>query len=217
MTESSDRERSEIQRYPNRGTRDRETIRAILDDGRVCHVSFAVDGQPFVLPMAYGRDGDRLYLHGSSESRLQRRVSAEGVPCCVAVTHVDGLVLSRSAFDHSMNYRSVVIFGEATPVEGTEAKRSALQTVTEHLVPGRWEEVRPPNEKELSATSVLAVPVEEASAKVRSGPPKDPPKDLDLPHWAGVIPFELSAGAPVPDPDLRDGVEPGPSVTGFAP
>lgn len=215
MTEPSDR--SEIRRYPNRGTRDRETIHAILDDGRVCHVGFAVDGQPFVLPMAYGRDGDRILLHGSVKSRLQRHLSAEGMPCCVAVTHVDGLVLSRSAFDHSMNYRSVVVFGEATPVEGGEAKRSALKTVTEHLVPGRWEEVREPNAKELSATSVLAVPLEEATAKVRSGPPGDPAKDMDLPHWAGVIPLHPSAGEPVPDPELDEGIEPGDSVTGFTP
>lgn len=216
MTEPPDSDRAEVRRYPDRGSRDREIVDRILDDGYVCHVSFAVDGQPFVLPMAYGREEDRIYLHGSLKSRLQRRLS-DGVPCCVAVTRVDGLVLSRSAFDHSMNYRSVVLFGTAFPVEGPDRKREALKTVSEHLVPGRWEEVRPPSEKELSATSVLAVLIEEASAKVRSGPPKDPPKDLDLPHWAGVIPFELSAGEPVADPDLRDGIEPGPSVTGFTP
>jgi uncharacterized protein len=184
-------ERTRVKRIPDRGRYDRETIDAILDEGLVCHVGFEVDGQPYVIPTLYARAGDVVYLHGSSASRTLRQLSA-GVPVCVTVTLLDGLVLARSVFHHSMNYRSVVLFGTATPLEGGE-KESALHALVEHLAPGRWDEARQPTPTELKATSILALPIDEASAKVRSGPPKDEPEDEDLPVWAGVVPVHLAA------------------------
>jgi nitroimidazol reductase NimA-like FMN-containing flavoprotein (pyridoxamine 5'-phosphate oxidase superfamily) len=156
------------------------------------------DGQPFVIPVNYGRDGDRLVLHGSAASRLMRGMEA-GWPVCLTVTLLDGLVLARSAFHHSMNFRSVVLFGRATPVTDPEAKTSALRVISEHVIPGRWDEVRPPNARELAMTAVLEVPIDEASAKIRTGPPKDDPEDLTLPVWAGVLPLETIPGEPVKD------------------
>jgi hypothetical protein len=184
-------ERTRVKRLPERGHYDRETIDAILDEGLVCHVGFAVDGEPYVIPMLYARAGDVVYLHGSSASRTLRGLSA-GVPVCVTVTLLDGLVLAKSVFHHSMNYRSVVLFGTARPLDGDE-KRQALHALVEQLAPGRWDEAREPTATELKATSILALPIDEASAKIRSGPPKDEPEDEDLPVWAGVVPVHLAA------------------------
>lgn len=190
--------RIQIKRHPERGVYDQEQIHAILDEAYICHVGFAVDGQPYVIPTAYGRAGDQIYIHGSSVSRMLRSL-AQGVAVCVTVTLVDGFVLARSAFRHSLNYRSVVILGTARLVTDAHEKMEALRCITNHLVPGRWEEVRQPNEKEMLATSVLAVPLKEASAKVRSGPPMDTEADWPLPAWAGVLPVRTWLGEPVPD------------------
>ena len=190
--------RAQVRRLPDRGAYDRPTIHAILDEGLVCHVGFVSEGQPFVIPMSYGREGERLLLHGSAASRLMRGLEA-GWPVCLTVTLLDGLVLARSAFHHSMNFRSVVLFGRARPVDDPAGKTAALRVISEHVVPGRWDAVRPPNARELAATTVLEVPIDEASAKIRTGPPKDDPEDLSLPVWAGVLPLELIPGEPVPD------------------
>lgn len=183
-----------VRRVPDRARYDRTTVHAVLDAGALCHVGFVQDDRPFVIPMAYARDGDALLLHGSAASRLQRHV-AGGVPACVTVTHLDGVVLARSVFHHSMNYRSVVCFGTARPVEGDD-KRQALRVLTDHLAPGRWGAAREPSGRELQATSVLRFRIEEASAKERSGPPVDDEADLGRAVWAGVVPAALVAGTP---------------------
>lgn len=193
--------RSQIRRLPQRGQYESEVIYQILDEGLVCHVGFAVDGQPFVIPTAYGRVGDRLYIHGSPASRMLRSLQ-NSVEVCVTVTLLNGLVLARSAFHHSMNYRSVVIFGTATTVEDADRKLEALKAFTEHVVPGRWTEVRQPNRQELQGTLVLSLPLSEASAKVRTGPPLDDEEDYSLPVWAGVVPLQLSASEAIADPRL---------------
>jgi hypothetical protein len=193
--------RSQIRRLPQRGQYESEAIYQILDEGLVCHVGFAVDSQPFVIPTAYGRVGDRLYIHGSPASRMLRSLQ-NSVEVCVTVTLLDGLVLARSAFHHSMNYRSVVIFGTATTVEDADQKLEALKAFTEHVVPGRWTEVRQPNRQELQGTLVLSLPLTEASAKVRTGPPLDDEEDYSLPVWAGVVPLQLSASEAIADPRL---------------
>jgi uncharacterized protein len=205
--------RTTVRRLPNRGQYDRETIAAILDEGLVCHVGFVVDGQPFVIPTIYARRGDRLLVHGSAVSRMLKTV-AGGVPVCVTVTLLDGLVLARSVFNHSMNYRSVVVLGKATVVEGEE-KVAALERIAEHVAPGRWKEARGPSPTELRATLVLSLPLDEASAKVRMGPPEDEDEDYALPHWAGVLPLALAASNPVPDPRLPPGTSVPPSVRGW--
>jgi uncharacterized protein len=192
-------ERTQVRRLAKRGRYDRETVYSILDAGWICHVGFTVDGRPVVIPTAYGRDGGRLIIHGSAASRMLRTM-AGGIEVCVTVTHVDGLVLARSAFHHSINYRSVMLFGRARLIEESEAKNDALRLFTEHLLPGRWAEVRTPNEKELKATTVLELPIEEASAKVRTGPPVDDEEDMSWPVWAGVIPLSVVEGEPEPDP-----------------
>lgn len=194
-------QRSQIKRLPQRGDYDRALIYQILDEGLVCHVGFAVDAQPFVIPTAYGRVGDRLYIHGSPASRMLRTLK-EGVDVCVTVTLLDGLVLARSAFHHSMNYRSVVVFGKAIVVEAATEKMEALKAFTEHVVPGRWSEVRLPNKQELTGTLVLSLSLNEASAKVRTGPPNDDDDDYALPVWAGELPLRLAPLAPIPDPQL---------------
>jgi nitroimidazol reductase NimA-like FMN-containing flavoprotein (pyridoxamine 5'-phosphate oxidase superfamily) len=191
---------------PNRGSHEPETIHAILDAGFLAHVGFQMDGQPFVIPTLYGRDGDKLYLHGSAASRMLRSLET-GIPACVTVTHVDGLVLARSAFHHSMNYRSVVAFGTARKIEEPDRKAHALRVVSDHLLAGRWDEVRRPTEKELKATSVLEFSIEEASAKIRTGPPLDDEEDYSLPVWAGVLPIALEAKMPVPDARLSEEIE----------
>ena len=194
--------RTELRRYPVRGLFERAPVYRILDEGFVCHVAFAVEGQPYAIPTAYPRVGDTIYLHGSAASRMLRSLST-GLDICVTVTLVDGLVLARSAFHHSMNYRSVVVLGRARLVTEAEEKVDALRAFTNHIVPGRWDELRPVTDQELAATSVLALPIEEASAKVRTGPPKDDEEDLDWPVWAGVVPLTLADGAPLPDEHVR--------------
>jgi nitroimidazol reductase NimA-like FMN-containing flavoprotein (pyridoxamine 5'-phosphate oxidase superfamily) len=197
--------RTELRRIPDRGSHDWETIHQILDAGFLAHVGFCVDGQPFVIPTLYGRDGERLYLHGSAVSRTLRELET-GIPACVTVTLVDGLVLSRSAFDHSMNYRSVVAFGSARKISDPEQKINSLRVISEHLIAGRWEEVRGPSENELKATTVLEFSIEEASSKVRSGPPLDDESDYGLKVWAGVLPLEMKSRRPIPDDKLVEGV-----------
>lgn len=190
--------RSELRRIPDRGSHDWETINQILDAGFLASVGFCVDGQPFVIPTLYGRDGEKLYLHGSAVSRTLRELET-GIPICVTVTLVDGLVLSRSAFDHSMNYRSVVAFGTARKIVDPEQKVKSLRVISEHLIAGRWAEVRGPSDEELKATTVLEFSIEEASSKVRSGPPLDDESDYGLPVWAGVLPLEIRSRLPIPD------------------
>jgi len=198
MTQFQPTERTQVKRLPKRGRYDEETVFQILDSAFVCHVGFVVDGQPFVIPTNYGRSGNTLYLHGSSASRMLKTLSG-GVPVCVTITHVDGLVLARSAFHHSVNYRSVVILGNAQLVEDRAAKMEALRIFTEHVMKGRWAEVRWPTEQELKATTVLALELEEVSAKVRTGGPVDDEPDYSLPVWAGVLPLETVAKTPLPD------------------
>ncbi len=197
--------RTRLKRLPGRGSRERETINRILDEGLVCHVGFAVEDLPYVIPMAYARAGDRLILHGSVASRLLRHLGG-GRDACVTVTLLDGVVLARSAFHHSLNYRSVVVFGKAIPITDPEKKKRALEALVEHLVPGRTADARGPNETELAATAVLELPIDEGSAKIRTGPPVDEEPDLQLPIWAGVIPLELTPLKPDPDPDLSPGL-----------
>lgn len=197
--------RTELKRRPNRGSFDRETINSILDEGFICHVGFVSDDQPFVIPTAYGRSGNSIYLHGSAVSRMMRELS-KGIDVCVTVTLVDGLVMARSAFHHSMNYRSVVIFGKAVIVEDESEKNEALYAFTEHLVAGRWNDVRPPDANELKGTTVLRLELDEASAKIRTGDPIDDAEDMELNVWAGVIPLTITSGEPVNDALLADGI-----------
>ena len=198
--------RTKLGRLPNRGSHEPETIHAILDAAFLAHVGFQMEGQPFVIPTLYGRDEDKLYLHGSAASRMLRGLDT-GLPACVCVTVVDGLVLARSAFHHSMNYRSVVAFGTARKIDGAEEKTRALRIISEHLIAGRWSDVRGPSDKELKATAVLEFSIEEASAKIRTGPPVDDEEDYSLPVWAGVLPLRLEAKTPVPDPRLAASVK----------
>jgi nitroimidazol reductase NimA-like FMN-containing flavoprotein (pyridoxamine 5'-phosphate oxidase superfamily) len=191
-------QRTTLKRLPKRGSYDRETIEAILDEGFICHVGFVSEGKPFVIPTGYARVGDRLIIHGSQASRMLRTL-AQGVDVCVTITLIDGLVLARSAFHHSMNYRSVVVFGRATVVDDPDEKIAALRALSEHMIPGRWDDVREPNKLELKQTTVLSLPLTEASAKVRTGPPLDDPEDYKLPVWAGVIPLGMVAGQPFDD------------------
>jgi nitroimidazol reductase NimA-like FMN-containing flavoprotein (pyridoxamine 5'-phosphate oxidase superfamily) len=192
--------RTTVRRKADRGRYDRDTIDAILDEALVAHVGFALDGQPWVIPMTFARIDDMLYLHGASANHLLSSL-AGGIPVCATVTLLDGLVLSRSAFHHSMNYRSVVVVGVATKVEDTDEKHRALRAVVDHMVANRSDETRGPSDKELRATLVVRLPIHEASAKVRTGPPIEEPDDLALPYWGGVIPVHLTRGAPVPDDD----------------
>jgi uncharacterized protein len=203
--------RTRVVREADRGVYDRETVYRILDEGFLCHAGFVVDGQPFVIPTSYGRKDASLYIHGSAASRMLRQMK-DGVPVCITVTLLDGLVLARSVFNHSMNYRSVVILGTATLVDDPQDKLAALQLLSEHILPGRWEDARQPNERELKQTSVLRVPIEEFSAKVRTGPPIDDEEDYSFPTWAGVVPLEMVAGKPIDDARLL----PGTLVPGYA-
>lgn len=207
--------RSTLRRLPKRGEYGREEVYRILDEGLVCHVGFVVEGQPFVIPTGYARSGDTLYVHGAQASRMLRALR-DGIEVCVTVTLVDGMVMARSAFHHSMNYRSVVVFGRAAVVEDAAEKWEALRALTEHLAPGRWAEVRQPSESEMRATLVLALPLAEASAKVRTGPPVDDEEDYELPVWAGVVPLRMTAGVPVADARLAPGIEPPPHVRNYA-
>ena len=191
-------QRTRVVREPHRGAYDRGTIDAILDEGFVCHIGFSVDGQPYVIPTMFARVGNAVYFHGSAASRMLRNVSA-GIPVCLTVTLPDGLVLARSVFNHSMNYRSVVALGQAVLVADAGEKLAALRAFTEKILPGRWNEARQPSEKELKATSILRLPLTEVSAKMRVGPPEDDAEDYALRVWAGVIPLQLAAGAPIRD------------------
>jgi nitroimidazol reductase NimA-like FMN-containing flavoprotein (pyridoxamine 5'-phosphate oxidase superfamily) len=198
--------RTRVVREPQRGVYDRNVAYQILDEGFICHVGFVVDGQPFVIPTGYGRAGDNLYIHGSAASRMLRRVD-EGVAVCVTVTLLDGLVLARSIFNHSMNYRSVVILGTARAVNDPKEKLEALRLLSEHILPGRWAESRQPNEKELKATQVMRLPIEEFSAKVRQGPAIDDEEDYAFNTWAGVVPLTIVAGEPIDDARLMPGIK----------
>ena len=193
--------RTRVVREAHRGVYERAAAYEILDEGFICHVGFVVDGQPFVIPTGYGRSGDNLYIHGSAASRMLRNLN-KGVPVCVTVTLLDGLVLARSIFNHSMNYRSVVVLGTAVAVLDATEKLEALRLLSEHILPGRWAESRQPNERELKQTLVLRLPIEEFSAKVRQGPPIDDEEDYAFSTWAGVIPLEMVAGVPINDPRL---------------
>jgi uncharacterized protein len=201
-------DRTRVTRLPKRGFYDRETIDGILDEALVAHLAFTDpdDGQPYAIPTLQARVGDRVWVHGSSASRTLRAVG-EGIPACLTVTLVDGLVLARSIFNHSVNYRSVVVLGRASPVDDPEEKLAALEAFAERISPGRWADARPPTRQELKATSILSLPLDEASAKVRTGFPVDEDEDMALDVWAGVVPMELVRRDPVPDPELRDGIE----------
>ena len=190
--------RTRVVREPQRAVYDRDTVNQILDEAFLCHVGFVVDAQPFVIPTSFGRDGDVLYIHGSAASRMLRNLD-QGVAVCITVTLLDGLVLARSVFNHSMNYRSVVILGSATLVDDPKEKLAALRALSEHILPHRWDDSRQPNETELKATSVLRLPINEFSAKIRVGPPVDDDEDYSFPTWAGVIPLEMTVGAAIRD------------------
>ena len=207
--------RTTLRRLPARGHFDRATVNAILDEALVCHVGFVSDGQPFVIPTIHARVGDHVFVHGSAASRMLKTLQG-GVPVCLTATLVDGLVLARSAFHHSMNYRSVVVLGDAEAVTDNGEKWDALHAIVEHVAPGRWSEVREPSAKELAGTLVLRLPIEEASAKVRTGPPLDDEEDYALECWAGVLPLRLTPGTPVPDPRMPEGRPLPASVTGYA-
>jgi nitroimidazol reductase NimA-like FMN-containing flavoprotein (pyridoxamine 5'-phosphate oxidase superfamily) len=207
-------DRTAVRRLPERGRYDRAQAEAILDEALTCHLGFVADGQPFVIPTIHARVGTTLYVHGSAASRMLR-AAREGIPLCVTVTLLDGLVMARSAFHHSMNYRSVVVLGNAREVTDPGEKVAALRAVVEHVAAGRWDEVRWPTELELKGTTVLALAIDEASAKVRTGGPKDDEEDYALDCWAGVIPLRLTALAPIPDERLKDGVRPSPAITAW--
>ena len=198
-------QRSKLRRIPQRGSQERELIYSILDEALIAHVGFTNDNQPFVIPMVYGRKEDRLYLHGSPVSRLLKTL-ATGVDVCINVTILDGLVIARSLYHHSMNYRSVVLFGKAQQIEDTQEKMTALKAITEQMISGRWEESRIPNSQELKETNILSFEIVEGSAKVRTGAPVDEPKDYSLPYWAGELPLKLTADKPIADPKLASGI-----------
>lgn len=214
MEKFTSTQRTTIKRLPKRGNYEQETVYQILDEGLVCHVGFVVDSQPFVIPTAYGRIEDKLYIHGSPASRTLRNLQ-QGIQVCLTVTLIDGLVLARSAFHHSMNYRSVVVFGTAEVVSDPEEKLQALYAFTEHVISGRWQEVRQPNPNELAGTLVLSVPLVEASAKIRTGAPVDDEADYCLPVWAGEIPLRVVADMPINDSRLQPGIVPPPHVKNY--
>jgi nitroimidazol reductase NimA-like FMN-containing flavoprotein (pyridoxamine 5'-phosphate oxidase superfamily) len=207
-------ERTRVRRLPERGAYDRETIDAILDEALICHLAWVQDGEPRVIPTIHVRSGGTLYIHGSNASRTLRGTKA-GAPVAAEVTLLDGLVLARSAFHHSMNYRSVVVYGRAREVTDPDEKFAAQRALVEHVARGRADDARMPNQRELDQTTILAIPIEEASAKIRTGPPKDDTEDMNLPVWAGVLPIRTVPGEPDPDPGLRDGVEPPGYVTDY--
>jgi len=213
MKEYSIDNRNKVKRVPNRGHYDKDIVYTILDAGSLSHVGFSVDGQPFVIPTLYGRSGNKIYFHGASSSRMLKNME-EGIPVCITVTHVDGLVVARSIFHHSMNYRSVVAFGTALKVPD-DRKEEALTIISENIIEGRWEEARKPNAKELKATAVLEMEIEQASAKIRQGPASDDKEDYELDIWAGVIPMSVIKGAPESDELLKSGVDVPNSVKNF--
>lgn len=207
--------RTKLKRIPKRGNFNRETINQILDESFVCHVGFTVENQPFVIPTLYARTGDNLLIHGSAASRMMRNLS-NGIEVCVTVTLIDGLVLARSAFHHSINYRSVVIFGKAKVVSDENEKFDALRAFTEHIVPNRWSEIRPPSANELKGTTVLSLPLTEASAKIRTGNPVDDEEDYDLNVWAGVLPLNLTTGQAINDDRLKSGIAVPPNILNYS-
>lgn len=206
MTSQTTTADTRLRRLPERGSHDFDLACAIIDAARVCHVGFSIDGQPYVVPMALGRRGSDLLIHGSVVSRLLTSL-ADGLPCCVTVTHLDGLVLARSSFHSSMNYRSVMVFGNAVAIENIDEKSAALNTLVEHLAPGRLADLRASTRKELNATTILKLPVENFSIKSRNAPPDEPANDAKIPIWAGVIPLALTEGTPEPAPDMAEGID----------
>jgi nitroimidazol reductase NimA-like FMN-containing flavoprotein (pyridoxamine 5'-phosphate oxidase superfamily) len=207
MNEFTPTERTKVRRLPDRGKYDSESVYGILDEAFICHVGFVVESQPYVIPTGFARGGDTLYIHGSAASRMLRTL-ADGVQICVTVTLIDGIVMARSGFHSSMNYRSVVILGRATQVEGRDEKLAAMAAFSEQVMPGRWKDLRETTDAELKGTLVLSMPLKEVSAKVRSGPPKDDEVDYALPLWAGIVPLKLTAGNPINDPRLPTGIDP---------
>ena len=207
MSEFTPTERTKVRRLPDRGKYDSESVYGILDEAFICHVGFVVDGQPYVIPTGFARVNDTLYIHGSAASRMLRTL-ADGVQVCVTVTLIDGIVMARSGFHSSMNYRSVVILGRAMLVEGRDEKLAALAAFSEQVMPGRWKDLRETTDAELKGTLVLTLPLKEVSAKVRTGPPKDDEADYALPLWAGVVPLKLTASTPIDDARLPKGIEP---------
>ena len=214
MTEFEQNSRTTVKMIPDRGRYDKETIYSIIDEALICHVGIVESDQPVVIPTIHARMGDELLLHGSPASRLLKAIN-RGAQICVTITHLDGLVLARSALHHSMNYRSAVLFGTGSVIKDLDKKEEALKILVEHLVPGRWEDSRKPTEAELKSTMVVAVPISEASAKIRTGPPIDEDEDYSLPFWAGVLPLRLTPSAPVPDPQLSEGIAVPPYVTSY--
>ncbi len=206
MSEYPRNERNTVRRRAERGRYDRDTVYSILDSSFLCHLGFVSDGQPFVIPTLYGREGDTIFVHGSSVSRMLRDLS-EGIRACVTVTIVDGMVLARSAFHHSMNYRSVTAFGTGSEVSDPDEKLHALKLISDNVLPGRWEDARLPTANELNVTSVISIPIEDAAAKIREGDPKDDAKDYELPVWAGILPITSFIGGPIPDTKLEEGIE----------
>ena len=198
-------ERTKVRRVPKRGHYDRETIYNVLDKNFTCHIGFIYNDYPVVIPTIYGRSGDRVFFHGASVSRMITTLEM-GVPVCLSIHTVQGIVLARSAFHHSVNYESVVLFGKASLVEENNEKMRALKVISDHIVPGRWEEIREPNGQEMKGTKVLGMNIDESSAKIRTGPPVDDEEDYDLDIWAGVLPITTSFGSPVPDPRLKNGL-----------
>lgn len=215
MPDNAPSDRSRVKRLPQRGVYDRAVINSVLDAALISHVGFIADGQPYVIPTIHVRIGDCVYLHGSPASRMLQALAA-GAAVCITVTLVDGLVLARSAFHHSMNYRSVVLFGRGASVDDDGRKTEILRLLAEHLVRGRWADVRAPSPDELRRTLVVGIPIDEASAKVRSGPPLDDEEDYSVPAWAGVLPLRIAAGALVPDPRLAAGIVPPRYATEYA-
>jgi uncharacterized protein len=207
MNEFTPTERTKVRRLPDRGKYDSESVYGILDEAFICHVGFVVESQPYVIPTGFARVNDTLYIHGSAASRMLRTL-ADGVQVCVTVTLIDGIVMARSGFHSSMNYRSVVILGRATQVEGRDEKLAAMAAFSEQVMPGRWKDLRETTDAELKGTLVLSLPLKEVSAKVRSGPPKDDEEDYALPLWAGIVPLKLTAGNPINDPRLPTGIDP---------
>ena len=207
MNEFTPTERTKVRRLPDRGKYDSESVYGILDEAFICHVGFVVESQPYVIPTGFARVNDTLYIHGSAASRMLRTL-ADGVQVCVTVTLIDGIVMARSGFHSSMNYRSVVILGRATQVEGRDEKLAAMAAFSEQVMPGRWKDLRETTDAELKGTLVLSLPLKEVSAKVRSGPPKDDEEDYALPLWAGILPLQLTAGNPINDPRLPMGIDP---------
>jgi nitroimidazol reductase NimA-like FMN-containing flavoprotein (pyridoxamine 5'-phosphate oxidase superfamily) len=207
MSKFTPTERTKVRRLPDRGKYDAESVYGILDEAFICHVGFVVEGQPYVIPTGFARVNDTLYIHGSAASRMLRTL-ADGVQVCVTATLIDGIVMARSGFHSSMNYRSVVILGRATQVDGRDEKLAALAAFSEQVMPGRWKDLRETTDAELKGTLVLTLPLKEVSAKVRTGPPKDDEVDYALPLWAGVVPLKVTAGNPIDDPRLPKGIEP---------